>query len=158
MELEVKDMDRPTGAKDRLAELVSAREEEMAPQRAVALPILEKAAYVLIAIVGVPLFIVIGSAMALLIPAAAAVACAGLAPSSVFSLLARVINRRRYPARLKIALPLLASPSGCWPASCWSPALPTSAFYSQTPGRAGLDPARMRLRLHCGLPTGTALN
>ena len=27
----MKDMDRPTGARDRLAELVSAREEERAP-------------------------------------------------------------------------------------------------------------------------------
>ena len=106
----MKDMDRPTGTRDRLAELVSAREEEMAPQRAVALPIFEKAAYVLGVIVGIPIFIVIALGMALLIPVAAVVACAGLAPSSVFSLLAGVINQGGHPAGLRITLSLLAFP------------------------------------------------
>ena len=152
----MKDMDRPTGAKDRLAELVSAREKEMAPQRAVALPVLEKVARVLVVVVGVPIVIVLALAAVLLMPVAAVVACAGLAPSYLFSLLAQVINRRRHPAGLKIALSLLAFPYGCWPASCWSPARPTCASFSQTPDRTVPDPARMPL--HRGLPMGTALN
>ena len=106
----MKDMDRPTGAKDRLAELVSAREKEMAPQRAVALPVLEKVARVLVVVVGVPIVIVLALAAVLLMPVAAVVACAGLAPSYLFSLLAQVINRHRHPAGLKIALSLLAFP------------------------------------------------
>ena len=106
----MKDMDRPTGTRDRLAELVSAREEEMAPQRAVALPIFEKVACVLGVIVGIPIFIVIGLAVALFIPVAVVVACAGLAPSAVFSLLAGVISQGGYPARLRITLSLLAFP------------------------------------------------
>ena len=100
----MKDMDRPTGAKDRLAELVSAREKEMAPQRAVALPVLEKVARVLVVVVGVPIVIVLALAAVLLMPVAAVVACAGLAPSYLFSL--RTGNRRRHPAGLKIALSL----------------------------------------------------
>ena len=106
----MKDMDRPTGARDRLAELVSAREEEMAPQRAVALPIFEKAAYVLGAIVGVPILLFIFLAMFLFVPVVATVACAGLAPASVFSLLAGVINQGGHPAWLRITLSLLAFP------------------------------------------------
>ena len=106
----MKDMDRPTGTRDRLAELVSAREEEMAPQRAVALPIFEKAAYVLGAIVGAPILLVIFLTMLLFVPVVATVACAGLAPSSAFSLLAGIISQGRYPAGLRITLSLLAFP------------------------------------------------
>ena len=94
----MKDMDRPTGTRDRLAELVSAREKEMAPQRAVALPIFEKVAYVLGVTVGIPIVLVIGLAMALFIPVAVVVAWAGLAPSAVFSLLAGVISQGGYPS------------------------------------------------------------
>ena len=158
MEVEIKDKDGPTGTRDRLAELVSAREEEMAPQRAVALPIFTKAAYVLAMIVAVPLFIVIFLAMLLFTPVAAVVACAGLAPSSVFSLLAGVISQGGYPAGLRITLSLLAFPF--WLLACIM-LVPSTAYlriFFTNVGSGRLGPCEDAARLHCGLPTGTGLN
>lgn len=60
----------------------------------------------LVNIVALPIII----ALVLLIPVSAIVACAGLLPSFVSSLLVWVINQGGYPAALKIMFSLIAFP------------------------------------------------